>query len=83
VSRRAPLSGGGGAHHVDSMSGFFAILMILAMAAVLASLGIGLFAMVRGGEFGKAYSNRMMRYRVVLQGAALLFFALAMLSQAG
>lgn len=64
------------------MSGFFTILMILAMAAVLASLGIGLVAMARGGEFGKANSNRMMRWRVIAQGAALVLFALAMLSKA-
>jgi hypothetical protein len=36
--------------------------------------------MARGGEFGKKYGNRLMRVRVVMQGIALLFFALALLS---
>lgn len=59
------------------MSNIFFILMIVAMIAVLASLGLGLFAMVRGGEFNKKYSNRLMQARVMLQGLALAFFVLA------
>ncbi|HZH25685.1 MAG TPA: twin transmembrane helix small protein [Azospirillaceae bacterium] len=65
------------------MSSFFTLLMILAMVAVLASLGIGLFAMVRGGEFARKYSNKMMRARVILQGIAIACFVLAVLTQAG
>ncbi len=58
-------------------------MMILAMLAVVGALFIGLFAMARGGEFNEKYGNRMMRYRVILQGIALLMFALALITGAG
>ena len=54
--------------------------MALAMLAVLASLFGGLIAMARGGEFGDRNSNRFMRWRVMLQGLALLLFAIAVMS---
>jgi hypothetical protein len=63
------------------MSGFFSVLMIVAMLAVLASLAVGIGGMVKGGEFNKKYGNKMMRLRVMLQGFALLMFALAMMSK--
>ncbi|MCB9957016.1 MAG: twin transmembrane helix small protein [Rhodospirillaceae bacterium] len=62
------------------MSTFSLILMAVAMAAVLASLFGGLIAMARGGEFNRKYGNRFMRWRVMLQGLALLFFAIAVMS---
>ena len=37
-------------------------------------------AEARGGEFNKKYGNRLMRWRVFMQGAALVLLALAMLS---
>ena len=55
--------------------------MIFAMLAVLASLGIGLFAMAKGGEFGRKNSNKMMRIRIGLQALAILFFFLAVSSK--
>lgn len=51
--------------------------MIISMALVLASLVIGLFAMIKGGEFNKKYGNKLMRARVTLQGVALGLFVLA------
>ena len=63
------------------MERFFTILMILAMFAVLSSLGVGLFAMARGGSFNQKHANRLMRARVVLQGLALLLFVLAALAR--
>ncbi len=62
------------------MNPFFIMLMAAAMVAVLASLGVGLFAMARGGEFNKKYGNRLMQMRVALQGLALIFFVLAVIS---
>ncbi|NQZ13577.1 MAG: twin transmembrane helix small protein [Alphaproteobacteria bacterium] len=59
------------------MSRIFFILMIISMALVLASLVIGLFAMIKGGEFNKKYGNKLMRARVTLQGVALGLFVLA------
>jgi hypothetical protein len=62
------------------MNPFFIILLAIAMLLVLASLGIGLFAMARGREGDAALSQKMMRWRVGLQGVALVFFILAMLA---
>lgn len=59
------------------MSQIFVILMIVSMVAVVASLGLGLYAMTRGGEFNKKHGNRLMQLRVTLQGLALMFFFLA------
>lgn len=50
------------------------------MLAVLGALFLGLFAMVRGGEFNAKYGNRLMRLRVILQGVALVMFLLAMIA---
>ena len=63
------------------MSRFFFILMLIAMVAVLASLAVGLFGMVKGGEFNKKYGNKLMRLRVTLQGIALALFVMAMWAQ--
>lgn len=64
------------------MSGFFTILLGLAMLAVLASLLIGVFFMAKGGEADRRWSNRLMRLRVILQGVALVLFILALITQA-
>lgn len=64
------------------MDGLFATLMVVAMLAVLASLFLGLFFMARGGTADARNSNRMMRWRVTLQGVALVLFVLAMLTHA-
>jgi len=65
------------------MSAFFFIAMVLAMLITLGVLFTGLFSMARGGEFNRKYSNKLMRYRIVAQGIALLLFALAILSSKG
>jgi len=56
---------------------FLTILVGIAMAATLGVLIVGMAGLVRGGG-DPARSNRLMRYRVVLQAAALLLFALLM-----
>lgn len=56
------------------MTSVFSTLMILAMLSVLASLGVGLFAMAKGDA---RLSNKMMRVRIGLQAIALLFFFIA------
>lgn len=58
----------------------FFILMTIAMLAVLGALVIGVFGMVKGGTFNKKYGNKMMRARVLLQGLALAFFVLAIIT---
>lgn len=57
--------------------------MGLAMLATLAVLTLGIFSMARGGAFAQKYGNKFMWARVYLQGAALLFFVLAVLARAG
>ena len=58
----------------------FIIMMIVAMFATLASLGVGLFSMVKGGDFNKKHGNKIMQMRVALQGLAILLFALAFMT---
>ncbi|HYD97803.1 MAG TPA: twin transmembrane helix small protein [Alphaproteobacteria bacterium] len=53
------------------------ILMFIALASVLATLVIGVVGMARGGEFNRKHGNRLMRMRVMLQGAAIALLALA------
>jgi hypothetical protein len=59
------------------MSSFLIVTMVLAMFAALGALALGLISMVKGGEFDKKYSTRLMQARVLLQGLALLCLALA------
>mgnify|MGYP000961967213 FL=1 len=62
------------------MSSFFIVCMLIAMAAVLGVLAVGIVSMIRGGDFNKKYGNKLMQARVILQGLALLMFALAFLT---
>jgi hypothetical protein len=48
------------------------ILVILALVVVAVILLAGLFVMSMGGELSKKWSNRLMRYRVLAQGVAIL-----------
>lgn len=55
----------------------FDILIPLSLLAVTVTLFIGLFALFRGGEFGRTYSNRLMRLRVLLQAIAVALLVAA------
>ncbi len=50
----------------------FDILIIAAVGAVAVTLGFGIYALYRGGDFGRSYSNKLMRLRVVLQAVAIV-----------
>ena len=63
--------------YIGPVKTFLAILVALLMFATLGVLFAGLFGLVRG-DGNPARSNRLMRWRVILQGAALLLFALLM-----
>lgn len=56
------------------------ILMGAAALCVLASLVMGISVMAKGGDTAKKYSNKLMRARVLLQGLAVLFFVMAVIS---
>ena len=54
-------------------------LIGFALFAVLAVLATGIVAMFRGGEFNAKYSNKLMRWRVIMQGVAIALLALMFL----
>lgn len=62
------------------MNSFMMILVVIAMMLTLGVLFAGLFSMARGGEFNQKYGNKLMRWRIIMQGVALLLFALAVLA---
>lgn len=55
----------------------FTYLIPISLAAVTITLFVGLFALFRGGDFGRSYSNKLMRLRVVLQAVAVAILVLA------
>ena len=55
-----------------------AVLMVLAMLGVVAVLALGLINMVRGKDTTGKTANKLMWWRIYLQGAALALFALVM-----
>lgn len=54
------------------MRDVFMILIPLSLGVVLLVLGLGIYALFRGGDFGRTWSNRLMRMRVVAQFCAVL-----------
>jgi hypothetical protein len=50
------------------------IVLGLSMLAVAVVLFWGVITMARGGEYNAKWSNKIMRYRIVLQGIAILIF---------
>lgn len=60
-----------------SMHGAFLILILLSLGAVTTALGFGIYALFRGGDFGRSWSNKLMRLRVLLQFVAILILIAA------
>ena len=62
------------------------VLLILAALLAIVTLVIlivGVAGMARGGDFNKKYGNKLMRWRVITQGATiLLLFLLALAATA-
>lgn len=58
---------------------FFSILIAAAILATVGALAFGIYALFRGGDFGRSWSNRAMRLRIVAQfiAVAALLAALA------
>lgn len=50
----------------------FTFLIPAALLAVTAVLAVGIYALFRGGDFGRSYSNKLMRLRVVMQAVAIV-----------
>lgn len=55
----------------------FSFLIPAALIAVLGALAFGIFALFKGGDFGRSYSNKLMRLRVVLQAVAIVVLVTA------
>ena len=49
----------------------FSYLIPAALGAVALVLAFGIYALFRGGDFGRSYSNKLMRLRVVMQALAI------------
>ncbi len=54
-------------------------LIPILLAAVALVLFIGIFGMMRGGNFNRKYGNRLMQLRVGLQFLAIILIAAAAL----
>lgn len=54
------------------MGHFLEILVPISIALVFIVLCVGIFAMFRGGEFNRTWSNKLMRLRVAMQFVAVL-----------
>jgi hypothetical protein len=49
----------------------FDYLIFAALAAVATVLAFGIYALFRGGDFGRSWSNKLMRMRVLAQAIAI------------
>jgi hypothetical protein len=49
----------------------FDYLIIAALGAVSVVLALGIYALFRGGDFGRSWSNKLMRLRVLTQAIAV------------
>lgn len=61
------------------MTDLFSPLILIALAAVFITLCVGIYALFRGGDFGRSYSNKLMRLRVLLQFVAILILVAALI----
>ena len=59
------------------MNSVINIAIFVALAAVTSVLALGIFALFRGGDFGRSYSNKLMRLRVLLQFIAVIVLVAA------
>ncbi len=60
------------------MSTVFTYLIPIAIGIVFIILCGGIYTLFRGGEFGRSWSNKMMRLRVAAQFVAILVLCAAL-----
>ena len=65
------------------MGTVFDILIPLALLAVAVTLGFGIYALYRGGDYGRSHSNKLMRLRIVLQAVAVALLVAAIAWKSG
>ena len=61
------------------MDRVFDILIPVLLLAVTATLAVGVYSLLRGGQFSRSYSNKLMRLRVLLQAIAVAVLVAAFL----
>ena len=54
------------------MSSILFIITIITCLVVLIILMFGIGSFAKGGNFGKKYSNKLMRWRIIAQAVAIL-----------
>lgn len=53
-------------------------LLLIVMAAIAVVMLLGLVSLWKGGEFNRKHSNRLMRWRVMLQALAIALVGVAL-----
>lgn len=66
------IASGPRANYFPVMTDFIDILLYVLLAVVFVILALGIYSLFRGGEFGRSWSNRLMRLRVLFQFIAVL-----------
>ncbi|PPR15915.1 MAG: hypothetical protein CFH33_01127 [Alphaproteobacteria bacterium MarineAlpha9_Bin3] len=56
---------------IDFLNFILPYTILIVLFAVLIVLFIGIISMLKGGDFNKKWSNKLMRARVILQGLAI------------
>jgi hypothetical protein len=59
------------------MHAFLGYALAAVLVAVTAVLALGIYSLFRGGDFGRTWSNRLMRLRVLLQFGAIVIIVVA------
>ncbi len=63
---------------MEPFSTVLKVLIGIALVATVMALFAGVISMARGGSFDARWGNKLMRLRVVLQGAAVALLAALM-----
>ena len=61
---------------IDFLNLILPYAIFIVLFSVLLVLFIGIISMLRGGDFNKRWSNKLMRARVILQGLAIVLILL-------
>jgi len=61
---------------IDFLNLILPYAIFIVLFSVLLVLFIGIISMLRGGDFNKRWSNKLMRARVILQGLAIILILL-------
>jgi len=61
----------------QAMQNFVQYLIPAFAVATFAVLCVGIYALFRGGQFNRSYSNKLMRWRILLQFIAIILIGIA------